>query len=107
MDVNITLDADLLRRVGLGELPPRAANQILQDVYDLLEMRVGVRISARANDRQLKEFSVLAERDEDAAMRSIFDIEPDYDLVVSEEFARVEADLRDLVASYRGNHSVA
>ncbi len=52
----IRIDDSLLEELGLLSLPKQERDQLLRQIYETLEMRVGMRLAERMSDSQLDEF---------------------------------------------------
>ena len=52
----IRIDDTLLEELGLMALPESERRQMLKQIYETLEMRVGMRLAERMSDQQLDEF---------------------------------------------------
>lgn len=98
------LDNNLLVELGLGALPPEEKNRMLAQIYESLEMRVGMRLASQMSDQQLDEFEKLmpletdndqvrVQKEKDALtwLESNF---PNYKQVVSEELDKLKTEVR-------------
>ena len=56
------LDDNLLRELGLGELPATEKNKMLAHIYETLEMRVGMKLAEQMTNEQLDEFEAFIDR---------------------------------------------
>lgn len=52
----IRIDDSLLEELGLATLPKDERDKLLRQIYETLEMRVGMRLAERMSDAQLDEF---------------------------------------------------
>lgn len=52
----IRIDDSLLEELGLATLPKEERDKLLRQIYETLEMRVGMRLAERMSDAQLDEF---------------------------------------------------
>ncbi len=59
----IRIDDSLLEEIGLMALPEEERRQLLKQIYETLEMRVGMRLAERMNDQQLDEFERFIDGD--------------------------------------------
>lgn len=59
----IRIDDSLLEEIGLIALPEEERRQLLKQIYETLEMRVGMRLAERMNDQQLDEFERFIDGD--------------------------------------------
>ena len=59
----IRIDDSLLEEIGLMALPEEDRRQLLKQIYETLEMRVGMRLAERMNDQQLDEFERFIDGD--------------------------------------------
>lgn len=104
----IRLDQDLLSEVGLGDLDEDQARVVLAQVYETLEMRVGIRLGGQLSDAQLSEFEFLMKsNDQKGALEWLEANVPDYKSTVAEaltqlreEMASSAAEILSLLAEY-------
>jgi hypothetical protein len=66
------LDDNLLRELGLGDLPPAEKNKMLGHIYETLELRVGMKLAEQMSDAQLDEFEGFIDGDQ-AKARTFLD----------------------------------
>lgn len=59
----IRIDDSLLEELGLMVLPDEERKAMLAQIYETLEMRVGMRLAERMNDQQLDEFERFIDGD--------------------------------------------
>lgn len=59
----IRIDDSLLDELGLISLPKEERDALLRQIYETLEMRVGMRLAERMNDQQLDEFERFIDGD--------------------------------------------
>ena len=59
----IRIDDTLLEELGLMTLPEAERRQLLKQIYETLEMRVGMRLAERMSDQQLDEFEKFIDGD--------------------------------------------
>lgn len=84
-----------LKEHGLEDLRPAEAGIVMQAVYETLEMRVGIYLADRFDNKQLDEFEVLIEaKDEKGASAWLLTNSPDYKEVVAREAASLFAEIR-------------
>lgn len=98
------LDDNLLRELGLGDLPPHEKNSMLGHIYETLEMRVGVKLAQGMTDDQLREFEQLMPLEQDSveirkdkeqqALRWLETNFPDYKKVVAEELENLKSEIK-------------
>ncbi len=89
------LDDNLLRELGLGELPVDEKNKMLAHIYETLEMRVGMRLAEQMTDQQLDEFeSFIDTNDEAGALHWLEANFPDYKQVVADELEKLKNEIR-------------
>ena len=93
----LTLDEAFLESVGLRGLLPEEARLMLAQVYETLELRVGMRLAQAMSERQLDEFEALIDADdEEGALRWLETQFPDYRDTVREELNSLKIELRQL-----------
>ena len=98
------LDDNLLRELGLGDLPPQEKNRMLAHIYETLEMRVGVRLAEGMSDQQLNEFEKLMPLETDSdeakkqkeqdALKWLETNFPNYKQVVADELEKLKAEIK-------------
>lgn len=89
------LDDNLLRELGLGELPVEEKNKMLAHIYETLEMRVGMRLAEQMTDEQLDEFEKFIDtNDEAGALKWLETNFPDYKQVVADELEKLKNEIR-------------
>ncbi len=98
------LDDNLLRELGLGDLPPQEKNRMLAHIYETLEMRVGMKLAEGMSDAQLKEFEQLMPLQHDSdeikknkeqqALRWLETNFPNYKQVVAEELNKLKDEIK-------------
>src|SRR5882724_11770535 len=90
------LDDNLLRELGLGELPAAEKNKMLAHIYETLELRVGMKLAEQMTDDQLDEFEGFIDRnDEPGALKWLETNFPDYKQVVADELDKLKAEIRE------------
>jgi len=89
------LDDNLLRELGLGDLPAEDKNKMLAHIYETLELRVGMNLASKMTDAQLDEFEAFIDRnDEEGALQWLETNFPDYKKVVAEELDKLKAEIK-------------
>lgn len=98
------LDDNLLRELGLGDLPPQEKNRMLQHIYETLEMRVGMRLAEGMSNQQLDEFEKLMpvagdteetrRQKEQDALRWLETNFPNYKQVVADELEKLKGEIK-------------
>lgn len=101
------LDDNLLKELGLGELPAEEKNKMLGHIYETLEMRVGMKLAAKMSDQQLNEFEAFIDtNDEAGALKWLETNFPDYKKVVAEELEKLKGEIKtaapQILAAARG-----
>lgn len=95
----IKLDENLLKEVGLEQLPSAEKDKLLKHTYETLEMRVGTRLAENMSDEQLNEFEQFVERNDDnGAFHWLEQNFPNYRDVVNEEFEKLKAEIKSVAA---------
>lgn len=91
----IRIDDTLLEEIGLISLPKPDRDQLLRQIYETLEMRVGMRLAERMTDQQLDEFeSFIDTNDEAGALKWLETNFPDYKQVVADELAKLKEEVK-------------
>jgi len=89
------LDDNLLKELGLGELPAEEKNKMLAHIYETLELRVGMRLAEKMTDAQLDEFEAFIDRnDEDGALKWLETNFPNYKDTVAEELNKLKDEIK-------------
>ncbi|HVO86139.1 MAG TPA: DUF5663 domain-containing protein [Candidatus Binatia bacterium] len=89
------LDDNLLRELGLGDLPADEKNKMLAHIYETLELRVGMRLAEKMTDAQLDEFEAFIDRnDEPGALRWLETNFPNYKDTVAEELTKLKDEIK-------------
>lgn len=91
------LDDNLLRELGLGELPADEKNKMLAHIYETLEMRVGMKLAEKMTNEQLDEFeSFIDKNDEAGALKWLESNFPNYKQVVAEELEALKSEIKQV-----------
>src|SRR6185503_19754195 len=89
------LDDNLLRELGLGDLPAAEKNKMLAHIYETLELRVGMKLAEQMSDAQLDEFESFIDRNDEAgALKWLETNFPDYKQVVADELEKLKAEIK-------------
>src|SRR6478609_6281899 len=89
------LDDNLLRELGLGDLPAAEKNKMLAHIYETLELRVGMKLAEQMTDAQLDEFEGFIDRnDEPGALKWLETNFPNYKQVVAEELEKLKTEIK-------------
>lgn len=95
MESMIRIDDTLLEEIGLITLPKAERDQLLRQIYETLEMRVGMRLAERMTDQQLDEFERFIDtNDEAGALKWLESNFPDYKQVVADELDKLKAEIK-------------
>jgi len=90
------LDDNLLRELGLGELPAAEKNKMLAHIYETLELRVGMKLAEQMTDAQLDEFEGFIDRNDEAgALKWLETNFPHYKQVVADELERLKGEIKE------------
>jgi hypothetical protein len=90
------LDDNLLKELGLGDLPAAEKNKMLAHIYETLELRVGMKLAEQMSDAQLDEFEGFIDRNDEAgALKWLETNFPDYKQVVADELEKLKAEIKD------------
>lgn len=91
----IRIDDTLLEEIGLIALPKQERDQLLRQIYETLEMRVGMRLAERMTDQQLDEFERFIDtNDEAGALKWLESNFPDYKQVVADELEKLKGEIK-------------
>lgn len=89
------LDDNLLKELGLGELPAAEKNKMLAHIYETLELRVGMRLAEQMSDQQLDEFEAFIDKNDEAgALKWLETNFPDYKKVVADELEKLKGEIK-------------
>ena len=92
----IRIDDTLLEEIGLISLPKADRDQLLRQIYETLEMRVGMRLAERMTDQQLDEFERFIDtNDEAGALKWLETNFPDYKQVVADELDKLKGEIKN------------
>jgi hypothetical protein len=90
------LDDNLLRELGLGDLPAAEKNKMLAHIYETLELRVGMKLAEQMSDAQLDEFESFIDRNDEAgALKWLETNFPDYKQVVADELDKLKSEIKE------------
>lgn len=90
------LDDNFLKDIGLADLPEEQKLPMLKDIYDTLELRVGMRLAEQMTEAQMDEFEALVDGQDaggDAAKQWLEANFPGYKQVVADELAKLKAEI--------------
>src|SRR5690606_40132083 len=89
------LDDNLLRELGLGELPAEEKNKMLAHIYETLEMRVGMKLAEQMTNEQLDEFEAFINKNDEAgALKWLETNFPNYKQVVADQLENLKAEIK-------------
>ncbi len=89
------LDDNLLRELGLGDLPSAEKNKMLAHIYETLELRVGMKLAEQMTDAQLDEFEAFIDKNDEAgALHWLETNFPDYKKVVADELEKLKSEIK-------------
>lgn len=89
------LDDNLLKELGLGDLPAAEKNKMLAHIYETLELRVGMKLAEQMTDAQLDEFEGFIDRnDEPGALKWLETNFPNYKQVVADELENLKGEIK-------------
>jgi len=91
----IKLDDNLLQQLGLGDLPEEERRALLEQMYETLQLRVGMTIAQQMTDEQLDEFETYIDaNDQPGALKWLETNFPDYKKVVADELEKLKAEIQ-------------
>lgn len=91
------LDDELLKEIGLIDLPQEEKTKMFNQIYETLEMRVGTRLANQMSEEQLTEFeSYIDKNDEAGALKWLETNFPNYKQVVADELEKLKAEIRQV-----------
>lgn len=96
----LKLDNNLLEELGLGGLPEDQKRQMLQHIYETLELRVGTQLANQMTDKQLEEFEKFIDAGGDTnqaqALQWLETNLPNYKQVVQQTFESLKTEVRGM-----------
>lgn len=96
----LKLDNNLLEELGLGTLPEDQKRQMLQHIYETLELRVGTQLANQMTDKQLEEFERFIDAGGDAnqaqALQWLETNLPNYKQVVQDVFEALKIEVKGM-----------
>jgi len=93
----LKLDNALLEELGLGALPDAEKQLLLRQIYEKLEMNVGMRLADQMSNEQLDAFEKFVDANDDkGAFQWLEQNFPNYKMVVNEEFEKLKAEIRSV-----------
>lgn len=91
----LKLDNALLEELGLGSLPEGEKQLLLRQIYEKLEMNVGVRLADQMSNEQLDEFEKFVDANDDkGAFQWLESNFPNYKDVVNSEFEKLKIEIK-------------
>lgn len=91
----LKLDDKFLEDIGLGSLSKKHKSQMLQDILETLQKRVGERLAERMTDAQIDEFvSIIDKSDDSLALKWLESNFPNYKEVVKKEMDTLKEEVR-------------
>ncbi len=89
------LDDNLLKELGLGNLPAEEKNKMLAHIYETLEMRVGMKLAEQMSNDQLDEFEAFIDKNDEAgALKWLETNFPDYKQVVGDQLEKLKREVK-------------
>lgn len=93
----LKLDNSLLEELGLGALPDPEKQLLLRQIYEKLEMNVGMRLADQMSNEQLDAFEQFVDANDDkGAFKWLESNFPNYKDVVNQEFEKLKAEIRSV-----------
>ncbi len=93
----LKLDNSLLEELGLGALPDAEKQLLLRQIYEKLEMNVGMRLADQMSNEQLDAFEKFVDANDDkGAFQWLEQNFPNYKAVVNEEFEKLKAEIHSV-----------
>lgn len=93
--IMLSIDDNLLQDLGLASLSADDKNEMLAQIYETLEMRVGMTLARQMTDEQLKQFEGFVDRnDEEGALKWLETNFPTYKDVVHSELEKLKGEIK-------------
>lgn len=90
----ITIDRKFVDDLGLADLPDAEKDKLIEQIFETLETRVGMRLADVMSEEQLDEFEKFVDgNDEAGAMDWLNKNYPNYPKVVEEELAKLKTEI--------------
>ncbi len=97
---NQSIQEDLLKELGLDQLPPEKQEEILTAMTEVLLKRLTIKVLEKLNDQQQEEFSqVSASGDADKINQFFAANVPDYEKMIQEEIGLFKKEMEETVAA--------
>lgn len=91
----LKIDDNLLKELGLNELPVDERNKLLAQIYETLELRVGMKLAESMSDEQLDEFEKFIDtNNESGALKWLETNFPNYKQVVADELDKLKLEIK-------------
>lgn len=91
----LKIDDNLLQELGLHTLPVDERNKLLSQIYETLELRVGMKLAENMSDEQLDEFEKFIDtNDEAGALKWLESNFPNYKQVVADELEKLKVEIK-------------
>ncbi|MCE7936524.1 hypothetical protein DYH10_01935 [Candidatus Saccharibacteria bacterium CPR2] len=92
----LRIDENLLDELGLVSLPKEDKRELLGQLYETLQLRVGMKLAEQMSDTQLEEFDNITknQRDEKVALQWLETNLPNYKQVVYQELERLKEEIK-------------
>lgn len=98
----LKIDNDLLKEIGLDDLPFEEKDLLLAQIREQLELRVGTKLADAMSDAQLDEFEQFIDKeDEQGALSWLSQNFPDYPQVVRGELEQLKEELKQQSAQIK------
>lgn len=91
----IQINDELLDELGLNSLPEEEKQKIRRQIYETLEMRVGMNLASQMTDDQLSDFDGIANKGDDKQALEWLEANfPEYKKVVDDEFMKLKVEIK-------------
>lgn len=92
----LKIDENLLDELGLVGLPREDKKELLGQLYETLQLRVGMKLAEQMSDTQLEEFDNITknQQDEKLALQWLETNLPNYKQVVYQELEQLKEEIR-------------
>jgi len=102
----LKIDDNLLKELGLHTLPVDERNKLLAQIYETLELRVGMKLAENMSDEQLDEFEKFIDtNDEAGALKWLESNFPNYKQVVADELDKLKIEIKKDADKILGTYS--
>jgi hypothetical protein len=94
---------DLIKDLGIDRMDPEKQADILSELYDTLQMRVGARLAEDLTEEQAAKIEEASKKGEAEAQAALQEVVPNYDELVADELEGMRQELKVVIDTTSGN----